>query len=145
MIYLNTLRNYLKEESDGTISIPNQYFALKNISGDYLKAEELMHDWITISEVASNHNLNDDDREIFSRTTKSLIIKKIGSTILRLGLNDSGINKNDNLHGGNILIPKSTIDLDNPKICIIDQASKGLKGRLSVSLIKKFGSIGLKI
>ncbi len=134
--FLSIFRKYLENETDGAICTPVQFFALKNNKGEFLKAEELMSDWVTISEVSSNNNLGRNDNEIFLTQTKNRINKILGSSAIKLGLNDVGLDRNDLLHGGNVMMPKNTVNMDSPKICLIDQPAKGLQGKLMLALIK---------
>ncbi len=142
--FLDYFKKYLEYKSDGTICTPDQYFAIRNQKGEFLKAEELMTDWSTVVEISQSHNLDEHEHALFLEQTKNKINEQIGSPIIKLGLSDSGVGKNKILHGGNILMPKDTVDLDNPKICIIDQPAIGIKGKLAVSIIKQINSAGLK-
>ena len=142
--FLDYFKKYLEHKSDGSICTPDQYFAIKNNKGEFLKVEELMTDWSTVVEISQSNNLDEPEHALFLEQTKNKINEQIGSPIIKLGLNDSGMGKNKILHGGNILMPKDTVDLDNPKICIIDQPAIGIKGKLAVSIIKQINSVGFR-
>ncbi len=40
------------------------------------------------------------------------------------------------LHVGNVMMPKNTVNMDSPKICLINLAAKGLQGKLMLALLK---------
>ena len=134
--FLNYFGKYLEDETDGTIRTPEQFFAIKNFNNEFLKAEELMTDWLTIAEISRNHKLSRDDNRIFFNNTKNRINRILGHAAVKIGLSDVGLDKNEILHGGNVMMPKDTTDLDNPKLCLIDQPAKGLQGKLMLALLK---------
>ena len=72
----------------------------------------------------------------FLNNTKNRINRILGHAAVKIGLSDVGLDKNEILHGGNVMMPKDTADLDNPKICLIDQPAKGLQGKLMLALLK---------
>ena len=134
--FLNYFGKYLEEETDGRIRTPEQFFVIKNFNNEFLKAEELMTDWLTIAEISREHELSRTDHEFFYNKTKNRINRILGHAVVKIGLNDVGLDKNEILHGGNVMMPKDTTDLDNPKICLIDQPAKGLQGKLMLALLK---------
>ena len=95
-----------------------------------------MTDWLTIAEISREHELSRTDHEFFYNKTKNRINRILGHAVVNIGLNDVGLDKNEILHGGNVMMPKDTTDLDNPKICLIDQPAKGLQGKLMLALLK---------
>ncbi len=135
--FLNNLDNYLNKTKTQDIVVPKQYFALKNYKNEFLKAEEIMTDWATIAELSKEIKLSNEEHNLAFRKTKIRINKLIGSSIIKLGISDAGLEKNDILHGGNILMPRDSLDIDSAKICIIDQPAKGIRGKMALSILRR--------
>ena len=136
--FLDIFAGYLERKTDGIICTPKQHFAIKNLNSEYLKVEEFMSDWIPISEAVRNEKLDFDEQEEFYEFTKNRIVKMIGSTILKIGITDAGLGKNNKLHGGNILVPKNTPNLYDSDLCLIDQPARGIRGRIATNIIRSF-------
>jgi len=133
--FLNIFRKYLDSRSDGYISVPEQYFAFRNFDGDYIKAEQEMTGWKPISSFCDAIGITDEEKSNIYNSTKSKIIGYLSCSYLKFGLTDAGLESKAKLHGGNILVPDNTKDIINAPVCIIDQPSKGLKGKIAESLI----------
>jgi len=133
--FLDSFRSYLASNSDGYITVPEQYFAFKNKDGDYIKGEEAMVGWRPINSMVNERCRTDDERAFVYDQTKSRIKNYLSSTFIRLGLTDIGLEPRTQLHGGNILLPHDTQDIINAPVCIIDQPSKGIKGKIAESII----------
>jgi hypothetical protein len=128
--FLSLLKGYLNDRSDGNITAPDQYFALRNNSRDFLKVEEYMEGWVSIFGLANARSYSREEISSLNLVTKKRIVQGIADPKLRRGLSDLGIRGSEYLHDQNVLVPSDT---DNPglaPLCIIDQPRKGFMSRL---------------
>ncbi|MEI8187774.1 MAG: hypothetical protein WCG30_02395 [Candidatus Saccharibacteria bacterium] len=133
--FLDTFRKILDQKSDGMITVPKQYFAIKNSKGDYLRGEEQMSDWISINLLLRDLEIEKSDQYDICESIKNRIAYYLGSSLLKSGLTDVGLEQNRLLHGGNVMLPRTTVDPENAPICIIDQPGRGIKGFIASGLL----------
>lgn len=120
--FLLALEQHLRGNSDGSVRVPKQYFALRSPKGTFLRAEELMIGWHDLDYHKRTLPTDEQKAELFDYV-KERINTAMGRTALRLGLGDLGLGKDKKLHGNNVLVPKNS--LDTPKeFCIIDQPNQ---------------------
>ena len=100
--FLDSFKNYLASNSDGYITVPEQYFAFKNRNGDYIKGEQAMVGWRSINSIMNESDLTEDEMSYVYGQTKSRIKDYLSSSFIRLGLTDVGLEPRNKLHGGNI-------------------------------------------
>ncbi|HEY4963971.1 MAG TPA: hypothetical protein VIH90_04715 [Candidatus Saccharimonadales bacterium] len=134
--FLTALRRHLLDRSDGSITVPMQYFALQNQKGEFLKAEEHMVGWATLSSLAIAQGYSYEQAQALNKTVKSRLALGVGSALLRRGIDDVGTNFGEPLISENILVPENADDLASAPFCIIDQPGKGIMGRLIAGAVK---------
>jgi hypothetical protein len=134
--FLELFKKYNDSSSDGYITVPEQYFAFRNIDGDYIKGEEDMIGWKQIKSVCDDQGIVEQDRTEIYESKKSEINNYLNKTYMKYGLTDLGLKSGAMLHGGNILLPENTRDISNSPVCIIDQPSRGIRGKIAETLIR---------
>ncbi len=105
------------------VVVPRQYFALRTRYGNYLQAEQHMDGWAALVQWAREHpQPAAKDAALFAAAKHQVLTTAGGS--FRLGLAQ--------LHAGNMLVPAEVASPLEGPICVIDQPSSGLIGRLGI-------------
>lgn len=136
-LFLSHFGEKLDHMTDGEITTPDQYLAFKTPYGNYVRVEEHMRTWITISDFNAKLNLQFTPEEgKNNKTVKARLISTLRDPVMRMGLNDLGLEKNEHLHSKNVMIPDNTIDIHSAPLCIIDQPGnyRGYLGKISLFL-----------
>ncbi len=128
----------LGEHLDGNaedVSTPEQYFALETPEQLRMLGAEYMAGWTAIEnrtriEYGNVDDITDSDRtrlDSLISLYRDRIIRSIGGFGLAHHLNDLALNKDDGVHGGNILVPDDQPFDPFLPLCIIDQPAPHLK------------------
>ena len=139
--FLNRLRTYLLDRSKGNLSVPEQYFAIRNRRGDFLKGEQYMEGWVSLHALTAQRHYTREQVGVLNRHTRKRLLEGVTDPLLRRGLSDLGVTRYEPLHDQNVLIPEDADNLQTAPLCIIDQPRKGIVGRLIAKAAKLQGAV----
>lgn len=132
--YMNALGDHFNSRPDSEIIVPEHFFALKTGIGAQLLGQQQMTDWISLYAWGIEARIPNDKWNVLSHTMKDRMLELLGRSGLnmglRLGLADMGLSGREPLHSKNVLVPKDTDDPLASKLCIIDQPSRGIRGKI---------------
>ena len=131
-VYLDALGRHLDDRTQGEIITPAQHFALRTKGGNYLLGQQFMDGWTSLGTWTRDRRYDSMEREDFLSRIQARIVAGVGYTVLRPGVVDLHLGRRKTLHVGNVLIPKDTTSPETARLCIIDQPSQGLFGRIGV-------------
>lgn len=134
--FLAAYRAHLRDTSDGSVTVPEQYFALQNSKGDYLRTEEHMKGWISLIKFCCDRGLDVPESKKVLASARGRIAQSVGDSIFRLGLDDIGIRGGGPVNGSNILVPEASDNPTTAQLCIIDQPKRGIKGKLTMPFLR---------
>jgi len=123
--FLTLLKKYIDKNKITSLNVPNQYIALRSANGNFLSIHENLTNEVSLSEWIITKDLTMHEENTLLDHTKERIVEKLGSFVLKKGLNDLGIKSNGALNCRNIMIPKGDVDPFSADLSIIDQPSKG--------------------
>jgi hypothetical protein len=132
--FLSTLGQYLEHDNSQNIAVPQQLLAVRTHRGNYIRAEQLMSGWSSLMSQAKDRRLSDDRQRAINERVKTRIIEGVGGFSLKFGLMDLGLGRKELLHSANVLVPEEADELDEDRLCIIDQPSNGLRGKVASAL-----------
>jgi hypothetical protein len=134
--FMNALGQHLEGQTDGGITVPDHYFALRTRAGNTLLAQQNMSGWTSLYRWSQDSGYSaTEERELYVHT-KSRITDGVGSSALRLGLADLGLGRRAKLHAENVLVPKEVTSADDAPLCIIDQPSRGVSGAIAIAIAR---------
>ncbi len=131
--FMSVLGHYANQRSKGRLIVPEQYFALRTPKGDYLSAQEYMAGWVSLPIWAASQEYDRPQERALYRAIQGRILENVGGAGLRLGLFDLGLASWRRLHAENVLVRADATSVEtDAQLCIIDQPSHGISGKLGV-------------
>lgn len=137
--FLTVAGQYLEQSDPGHgITVPEQLFAVRTHRGSYIRAEQLMRGWRSLRSLAKERGLDEVQEHTTNEQIKGRIIDGVGGFALKFGLMDLGLGRDEYLHSSNVLVPEDADQLAADRLCIIDQPSNGLRGRVASMLAGRY-------
>ncbi|HTH72706.1 MAG TPA: hypothetical protein VL737_05085 [Candidatus Pristimantibacillus sp.] len=137
--FMSALGLYLDAKTRGALIVPDQYFALGTKRGDYLSGQQFMDGWLDLEKWAKANDLTRGQIIELYRSVQTRILDTVGDRSLRLGLFDLGLASWRRLHAANVLIHASSESAETDPLCIIDQPSHGITGKLGLLAVSISG------
>lgn len=134
--FMSRLGRHLKNDSAKSISVPDQYLALRTTDGNGLLAMEYLEQQSTLVELMLKRKYGKEEQNEIYRGVQTRLRKAIGSSALKLGVHDLGIGATSRLQGNNVMVPRDTEYPEKAPLCIIDQPKRGMAGRVAADLAR---------
>lgn len=134
--FMHALAVDLAARSVDDISVPQQHLALRTTTGDQLSVQEYVDGWTSWFDWTSRRKMDAVSTIDLREHLKLRIIGAMGGSALAVGVSDLGLRRNAKLHGGNVLVPSDCESAADAPLCIIDQPSKGIRGKLGLVMAR---------
>jgi hypothetical protein len=132
--FMTALGDHFNGIPDSEIVVPEYFFALKTHIRAQLSGQQEMTGWMSCSQWGLSRDIPNAKWNGIAQQMKDRMMEIIGrsglSLGLRLGLADMGLSNFGGLHTNNVMVPKETDDPLTSKLCIIDQPSRGIRGKI---------------
>ena len=126
--FMSTLAAYFSNNAE--VTAPEQYLALRSRSGSYLSVQQYMNGWQSLQSWLDTHS---NQATPILANVKGRIKNNVNNPLIRLGMEDLGLHRWQALHTKNIMVPGDAEEADEVQLCIIDQPSQRVYGRLAVA------------
>lgn len=137
--FMTALGHRLQDHGDGSVGIPDQYFALKTGDGRFLTAQRFLRETVPLYHWQERHGYTNNSPEHLASDEAiwGRLVRSVGQTTLRAGMCDV-LRPGRTLQNSNVLVPAGGVDAATGPLYIIDQPSRGVAGKLAVEAARLY-------